>query len=74
MEWKIRMINEFNELKMKLERIEKALNANTDRIVGISKASEISGITKSALRQRAARGIVSCTKDETGGIKPHSKA
>lgn len=62
------MINEFNELKAKIDRIEQAINANTDKVVGISKASEISGITKAALRQRVAKGMVPCTKDRTGHL------
>lgn len=55
-------------LKARLAMLEEKLNADKTRLVRIAKASEITGLTKAALRQRVQRGQLPYTKDETGHL------
>ena len=59
---------EMQALKARLAMLEEKLNADKTRLVRIAKASEITGLTKAALRQRVQRGQLPCTKDETGHL------
>lgn len=63
-----RILLELQQLNQRLVRIEQRLNADTEKLIGIAKAAEISGLTKTAIRLRAQRGTIPCVKDGTGHL------
>lgn len=64
----IKILNELRELKRELSEIKEKLNADKSKMVGIARASEITGLSKAAIRQRAQRGQIPCSKDNTGHL------
>ena len=65
----MKILNELHRLSDRLERIERALDANGIRMVGSAEAAEMLGISVPALHKRVARGAINCAKDERGHLR-----
>ncbi len=65
----MKILNELHRLSDRLERIERALDANGSRMVSSSEAAEMLGISVPALHKRVARGAINCAKDERGHLR-----
>ena len=65
----MKILNELHRLSDRLERIERALDANGTRMVGSAEAAEMLGISVPALHKRVARGAINCAKDERGHLR-----
>lgn len=65
----MKILNELHRLSDRLERIERALDANGSRMVSSAEAAEMLGISVPALHKRVARGAINCVKDERGHLR-----
>ncbi len=65
----MKILNELHRLSDRLERIERALDANGSRMVNSAEAAEMLGISVPALHKRVARGAINCAKDERGHLR-----
>lgn len=65
----MKILNELHRLSDRLERIERALDANGSRMVSSAEAAEMLGISVPALHKRVARGAINCAKDERGHLR-----
>lgn len=65
----MKILNELHRLNDRLERIERALDANGSRMVSSAEAAEMLGISVPALHKRVARGAINCAKDERGHLR-----
>ena len=56
------------QISRRLDAIEKHLQAEQERMLTTEQAAKILGCTTAALRMRANRGFVNCTKSDTGRL------
>ena len=56
------------QISRRLDAIEKHLQAEQERMLTTEQAAKILGCTTAALRMRANRGLVNCTKSDTGRL------
>ena len=56
------------QISRRLDAIEKHLQAGQEQMLTTSQAAKMLGCTTAALRMRANRGLVNCTKSDTGRL------
>lgn len=56
------------QISRRLDAIEKHLRAEQERMLTTEQAAELIGCSSGALRMRANRGLVNCTKSDTGRL------
>ena len=56
------------QMLKRLANIEATLRAGQEQMLTTSQAAKILGCTTAALRMRANRGLVNCTKSDTGRL------
>ena len=57
-----RILRQLEELNERLGRLEEQMNVQRTRLIGISQAADILGISTAAIRQRIRRGTLECAK------------